>query len=124
MNPAKTPMEILMTVLSQKAFDYIDETACQNQMERYLESLGVQFRREYSLSPGSRVDFYFPNSGIGLEVKANKNWGKMRVYRQLERYAESNEINGLILATGKAQSLPDQINGKPVMIHNLGVAHL
>jgi hypothetical protein len=114
----------LTLVLNGRAFDYLDETACQEQIADYLDSLKILFEREYSLDTSNRIDFFFPRSGIGLEVKAGKRWSKKEVFRQIERYSSFVEIKGLILATGRAQGLPEVLNDKPVRILSLGLGHL
>lgn len=118
------PLDVLFNLLSQKAFDYIDEAVCQQQIGKYLTSFGVVFEPEKVLVGFGRIDFFFPRSGLGLEVKANKQWCKREVFRQMERYAECDSITGLLLATGKMQGLPDTLRGKPARILSLGAAHL
>lgn len=119
-----TPLNTLLSILGKHAFDYVDESVCQRQIGDCLTSYGIEFEREFRLSGKDRIDFYFPRSGIGLEIKAGKLWSKLEVYRQLERYASHETINGLILATGRAQGLPLIINDKPVRLHSMGAAHL
>lgn len=117
-------IETLLNILHSKAYDYIDEKRCQDQMEQHFSELGIGFIREYRLDEHSRIDFFFPTSGIGLEVKAGKSWSRVKVYRQVERYTKYPDIRGVILATGRAQTLPALINEKPIRLHSLGAAHL
>lgn len=123
-NDVQPSINALLALLQRQAFDYVDETACQIQIANYLNRYGIPFEREYSLTPRDRIDFFFPRSGIGLEIKANKRWQKRKVLSQLTRYAEHDSITALILATGAAQAVPEVINGKPCRIHHLGAAHL
>jgi hypothetical protein len=114
----------LITLLELGAFDCADESTCQNQIEIHLTQLGVSFIREYPLKNGI-VDFFFPKSGIALEIKASKKWGKLKVYRQCEKYCvENNVVKGLLLATATAMSLPETIGGKPVAILSLSAGNL
>lgn len=122
MNPANS-LKALEILLSRAQFDYVSEAVCQQQIEIFLTDNGVEFEREFQLNDGV-IDFFFPRSGLGLEIKASKMWSKTQVYRQMERYSKSPVIKGLLLATGKAQGLPDQINEKPVSVHLLGGAFL
>ena len=119
----KSAIDALYQLLSLSCFDYHDETVCQNQFEECLKDAGIQYHREFKLVNGI-IDFYFPKSGLGLEIKASKAWSKMKVYRQCERYLEDARLSGLILATGKSQGMPNSINEKPVKVLNLGVAFL
>ncbi|WP_415913096.1 hypothetical protein [Neptuniibacter sp. QD37_11] len=115
------PIQALIQLLSRGRFDYVDEKVCQEQIERFLITKGVEFEREYILPEGNGIiDFYFPKSGLGLEIKASAQWSKTEVYRQCERYCKCEQITGLVLATGKSQGLPESINGKPVQVFKLG----
>lgn len=117
-------INLLDQLLKNKAFDYIDEITCQNQMEIYFNDLGLKYYREYRLDKSNKIDFFFPVSGIGLEVKAAKLWSKREVYRQLERYSKFDCIKGIILATGRSQGLPKMLNGVPLWLHHMGATHL
>ncbi|ELA9885291.1 hypothetical protein QRL11_004556 [Vibrio parahaemolyticus] len=114
-------LEALIGILRKGKYEFADEKVCQEYLEEHFTNLGLRFEREYRLSDGrSIIDFFFPNSGIGLEVKASKAWNKMGVYRQCERYCLNPEVTGLILATAKPQGLPEQIEGKPTRFYYLG----
>ncbi|MFA0809303.1 hypothetical protein [Microbulbifer epialgicus] len=110
--------------LREGRFDYSDELICQNQIEKFLTARDIKYFREHSLSGAEVTDFYFPNSKLVLEVKAGKNWSKRRVYRQVERYCAHPDVEGLLLATGKVQGLPEAINGCPVRIYQMGLGFL
>jgi hypothetical protein len=116
-------IEMLKQVLSAGKFDCADELRAQNQMAAFLESVGVIFHKEYSLKEGI-VDFFLPNSQIAIEVKANKQWSKTKVFRQCERYCRDERVLGLLLATAKSQTLPSTINGKPVGVFSLGATNI
>ncbi|WP_387692398.1 hypothetical protein [Photorhabdus sp. RM71S] len=74
-------IDAVVELLRRGKFDYADEKVCQSQMESLFIKTGVVFEKEYAFENGT-VDFFFPRSGIVLEVKARKHWNKMRVYRQ------------------------------------------
>ncbi|ARM86122.1 hypothetical protein MARSALSMR5_04102 (plasmid) [Marinobacter salarius] len=116
-------LEALIGLLSRGQFDYADETRCQLMIENFLLECGAVFRREFQLTDGI-VDFFFPRSGLCLEVKASKQWSRRAVYRQCERYCKDDRVTGLVLATGRSQGLPELINGKPVRVFPLGAAFL
>lgn len=116
-------LEALIGLLSRGQFDYADETRCQLMIENFLVECGAVFHREFQLTDGI-VDFFFPRSGLCLEVKASKQWSRRAVYRQCERYCKDERVTGLVLATGRSQGLPELINGKPVRVLALGAAFL
>ncbi|EKF9218930.1 MULTISPECIES: hypothetical protein [Vibrio] len=114
-------LEALIGILRKGKYEFADEKVCQEHMAEHFEAIGLRFEREYHLSDGSSIiDFFFPNSGLGIEVKASKSWNKMSVFRQCERYCLNPEVNGLILATAKPQGLPESIEGKPARVYFLG----
>ncbi|EGR2118897.1 hypothetical protein G6355_12310 [Vibrio cholerae] len=114
-------MDALVELLRKAKLRISDEKKCQEDLEQFLLSEGLPFSREHHLSDGrSIIDFFFPRSGIGIEVKVLKNWGKMKIYRQCKRYCDNTELKGLILMTACPQGLPDIIQGKPAKLHFLG----
>jgi len=116
---------VLMRLLRTRAFNYADEKVCQAEMEAFLTEKGIAYLREHNFGEGVGVcDFFLPRSGIVLEAKAFKTWSKRQVYRQCERYCGRPEVTGLLLATGKAQGLPDTICGKPTRVYQLGLGAL
>ena len=117
------PIDAVVELLRRGRFEYADEKVCQSQMASQFLKTGVVFEKEYVFENGT-ADFFFPRSGIVLEVKASRHWNKTRVYRQCERYCKNDIVNGLVLATGKAQGLPQEIHGKPVRIYQLGIGLL
>lgn len=67
-----------------------------------LNQHGIPFKTEVVLpgvtGRGARIDFFVEKYGIGIEIKKGKpNTGA--VARQLERYASSDIVKGLILIT-------------------------
>lgn len=121
--PSLRPVDVLSRLIAQGRFDYAVESVCQGQVQAYLEQIGAEFIREYPIGRGF-VDFYFPNSGLVLEIKAHKKWSAREVYRQCERYCDDDRVSGLVLLTGKAQGMPGEIAGKPVRVIQLGAAFL
>ena len=118
-------LDALCSLLEREGrFDYSDEKICQNQIEEFLNRKGITFLREHELPGAGITDFYFPNSRLVLEVKAGKGWSKRGVYRQCERYCGHPDVQGLLLATGKIQGMPESINGRPVRIYQLGIGFL
>src|SRR5690606_27675240 len=78
-------------------FSFSQEKQTQADVERYLSLEGLNFEREYRLSPQDIPDFLIKieSGNIALEVKIN--CARRAIYRQLERYAAHKEVNGIIL---------------------------
>jgi hypothetical protein len=95
-------------------FNIENERSVQNVLSDILVSVGVNVKREFKLSDSDRIDFLV--DGIGIEVKLDSSVTKM--IRQLHRYARSDKINALILATAdpKLINIPSTLNGKPVKV--------
>jgi hypothetical protein len=119
----KAELAKVCDLLRQGDFNLMDETMTQDQIEMHFQVNQIPYVREKRLASGF-VDFYLPESGIAIEVKAHKQWQKMAVFRQCERYCQEEEIKGLILATAKIQGLPDQIAGKPARVLQLSLSAL
>lgn len=115
----------LITLLQSGQYRVHDEKACQVDIEEHLIKNSVPFKKEYNLGSSlGIVDFYLPRSRIAIEVKAIKKWNKIAVFRQCERYCLSNEVDGLLLATGAALTLPSDINGKPACVYQISETSL
>lgn len=89
-----------------------------------LSKDGISFIPEYVLGKRSRIDFFI--AGIGIEVKKGIP-NRTNVLRQLEKYAEYEEIKHLILVSErKIFNMPKTIKGKPftciILSKNWGVA--
>jgi len=89
-------------------------------VEAHLEDAGIEFEREKILGPADRVDFLVGGTAVELKIKAQKR----AIYRQMERYAMHDVVDGLILVTAGATSLPARINDKPVFVVKLGLTGL
>lgn len=99
--------------ISMFTYNFSDEEEFQVGLSKALRSAGVEFRREAILSKRDRIDFML-DGGIGIEVKIDGSISALT--RQLFRYAELPEINGLLVAVSlnRLANLPTEINGKPV----------
>ncbi|MGR5347289.1 hypothetical protein [Vibrio mediterranei] len=123
MKPIKPAIAAITELLQRTSLDAQDEKHAQAQLSGILESLAVKFEQEYPLGDGI-VDFYFPESGLALELKALTKQGKMDVYRQCRMYCKDERVKGIVLATGRHQGLPDTIEGKPAAVCALGTGGL
>jgi len=110
----------IIKFLSGKRFPLSDETRLQSSIEEELQRDGVIFKREFRLSPEDRIDFLIGRVGVEVKIKG----GKLAIYRQVERYAQRDAVDALILVTNVAMGMPEEINGKPVHVFNLGRAWL
>lgn len=79
-----------------------------------LTAAGVPFEREVYLNAKDRVDFRVAK--VGVEVKTEGS--VTQVTRQLHRYAQSSEVEAIVLVTDKAKhrAVPRKMNGKTVEV--------
>ena len=77
---------------------------------------GLDFCHEYRLAPRCRIDFRVGR--IGIEVKKGRP-SSAQLTKQLRRYLESLELDGMIVVMQRAITLPGHIAGKPVYIISL-----
>ena len=116
-------MKNIIELLSNKKFDLHNEKVLQQQIEECLIKVGLEFKREVSLSHKDIIDFVVSVNGetIGLEVKISGN--AKSIYKQCERYCK-HPIDAIVLVTNKTIRLPEKINMKPTGIVKLGRAWL
>jgi hypothetical protein len=91
-------------------------------LEQVLREAGLTFVREHPLAEveehqaekKSRLDFWFPELRVAMEVKVRG--APHRVLSQIQRYAEHPAVGGLVLATSLAKlaKVPDHLGFKPV----------
>jgi len=120
-NPAELSLEQrvadLAQLLGRHRYRFSNERDLQDGLQQVLESNAIEHHREYRLTSHDIVDFLVGD--VGIEVKVSGS--PVQVYRQLARYAESEEIAGLILVTARTQLSPAKIIlGKPVKTVKLG----
>lgn len=77
-----------------------------------LEAASLSYSYEVSLSPTDRPDFLV--DGIVVEVKVEGSL--TAVTRQLHRYAQYDDVHGLVLVTSRSKHCrqPATMSGKPV----------
>lgn len=106
--------------LSGKRFSLSDEKRLQAEMEETFTAAGIEYDREYRLSHKDIIDFKIGRIGIEVKIKG----GKLNIHRQIERYAASDELDEIILATNVATGMPETIKDKKIHVFNLGRAWL
>lgn len=108
-------IEKLIKSLQSQRFPLNNEKETQSEIERKFTEAGLSFTREHRLDGENIIDFLVGD--IGIEVKLK---GKPKdIYRQLQRYAEFQQVNHIILVTAKSMGLPAEINGKSVYYINI-----
>ena len=78
-----------------------------------LDAASLPWEHEVRLAPRCRIDLMC--GGVGIEIKRGAV-DKRRVLEQLRRYADCEQICGLILVTEKTVPVPHTIGGKPVRL--------
>lgn len=107
----------LIEALRKKRFILSDEKDLQNQIAEALNAVAIDHQREVIIGARERVDFMVFD-GIAVEVKIKG--GKVAIFRQLKRYAESELVKEIILLSSVSMGLPSMINGKPAHVVSLG----
>ena len=121
MESIDTEMDRLVALVQTSRVPLGTEKETQEGLEKLFQDAGFQVDREVEVAPGSFIDFR-SDAGIGIEVKLK---GSARaIHRQLERYAKSGELTGLILATNRAMGTPTSIEGLPIRVASLGTGWL
>lgn len=103
-------------ILRSAKLDLSSEKAVQEGIESLLKRESMMFDREFRLSDSDIIDFFI--YGVGVEVKINSR-NKVKIFRQLERYAKHEQITSLILVTSHPMGLPETIMGKDAYLINI-----
>ena len=78
-----------------------------------LESQGIEYIHEARLGPRCRIDFLC--GGVGLELKRGKP-NRTQLLAQLARYADCEQVSGLIVIAERSVDLPHTLRGKPLRV--------
>ena len=98
------------------------EIHMQDDIESILNTSNISFEREYRLGSHGVIDFFVPSRGLGIEIKLKAV--RADIVRQLDRYAESDQLNALLLVTMTSLALPKALREKPVYCYRAGLAQL
>jgi hypothetical protein len=98
------------------------EIALQASIGEALTAGAIAFEREKSLGPRDRPDFLLYGGRVVLEAKTRQP--KKAIYRQITRYAQHEQVEAIILVTGTATGMPEEIDGKPVYVVSAGAGML
>ena len=108
---------VVLGALRSCRFTFNTERELQDGIAQALQSAGIEFKREQSLSTTDRPDFLIGSIAIEVKVKGSL----ASVTRQIHRYMLYEEVSCLILVTACAShhNLPRIINHKPVALYSL-----
>lgn len=117
-----TALQELAVFCSRSRLDLSLEKPAQEDLEHLLEEAGYVFEREYKLGSDRRdiVDFFVKVHGANIAIELKTRAQRMAIYRQLERYAHHDQVDGLLLLTGTAMTLPAMIVDKPARVASMG----
>lgn len=79
--------------------------------------------RERALSRRDRPDFIVDVDGLSVAIEVKVAGARSAVLRQLGRYAEHDQVDAIVLASGRrvlAARIPEIIHAKPVLAIHLG----
>lgn len=113
----------VIALLARYRFVAHDECALYVGLEEALTKGGVPYEREKPLTTKgritSRLDFYLPTDRTAIEVKVQGSTGD--ILRQLTRYCEDPEVDGLLLVTtvSRFTLIPDMIAGKRALAYRI-----
>ncbi|MGE4457152.1 MAG: hypothetical protein AB7E13_09455 [Arcobacteraceae bacterium] len=98
-----------------------DEKRLQADICTAFDLHNIPYTREEPLDNGV-VDFMV--GGLAIEVKIRGRASAMNIYRQLERYSQSDRVEAILLITSHTMSIPETINNKPAYLLRLGRTQL
>jgi hypothetical protein len=106
----------ITTALRSYRLRFGTEADLQADIVELLTTEQIDFVREYRLSAKDRIDFLIGR--IGIECKTKGSLGA--IAQQLLRYAESDEIDALVLVTRRQYAMPSTLQGKPLRVVWIG----
>lgn len=110
MTDARLLARRIVTALQSSRIGVSTEASAQKDAAEALTRAGLEVRREVGLSARDRIDLMVGAVGIEVKVKGSRR----EIFRQLERYAESDQIAALVLASSSAWPAGiSTIGGKP-----------
>ena len=103
----------LATLLRSYTYQFTSELELQDAVEQVLTQHEIGYTREGYLDGLDRIDFLVGD--IGIEIKIDGSLSA--VTRQIHRYLQCDQLNGLILLSGRYNHtrVPREMNGKPVL---------
>lgn len=112
----------IAALIEQAAIDVTTELAAQRGIREALERDGIDVAAEVPLNPRDRIDLLAGRVGIEVKIRGGSRRG---ILRQLERYAEADQVGALVLASGGSwPRTVDAVNGKPLFFASLTLGWL
>ena len=112
----------IAVLIERTAIDITTELAAQRAIREALERDGLDVACEVPLNRRDRIDLLA--GPVGIEVKI-RGGARRAIFRQLERYAENDEVQALVLASGGGWPRAiDEVKGKPLLFASLSVGWL
>jgi len=110
-NPSVSLIE-LINILNTYRFRYASEKDLQDGIEEALQTNGIDYLREASISAANRPDFLV--GGIVIEVKIKGSLPAL--LRQISRYVEHDDVESiLVIGTPRwIPSVPKALSGKEI----------
>lgn len=109
-------IQVYDALMSMRAPITTDEYSLHTLAMQALQGAGLKAEHEVLVAPRSRVDIL--SDGIGIEIKRGRP-NKTSLLRQLERYAKSDKILGMLVICEHGLLLPEQVADKPVKVLSL-----
>jgi hypothetical protein len=108
--------EEIVSFIQCRRFSLHSETKTHDEFFVEMAQDGVSLDREVEIAPGDRIDFMHGTIGIEFKVKGQRR----AIYRQCERYCQSDRVHQLVLASNISMGSLKEIAGKPVFVAHLG----
>lgn len=108
---------LIVEVLLQHIFRYVNEGELQDGIWAVLVAAGLDPQREVHLDARSRIDFMVGR--IGIEVKVDGSLSAL--IRQAMRYAKHDGLDEIVIVTTLSRHLnmPDTLNDKRITVAHL-----
>jgi hypothetical protein len=139
-----TAVAKIVAALSGRAISTRDEAVLSKHVAQVLTAARIPFEQEVRLTSRDRIDYVVPEmepepmadgsddrfgklrrrlcplEQVGIELKVEGSLAN--IIRQLDRYAQSDRVDALVLVTTRRSHLqvPDALRGKPITVICLG----
>lgn len=115
MQPVQLAQKIV-TALTNARINLTTESAAHLGVLEALTLAGIEHQSEVRLNARDRIDVLCGSVGVEIKVKQ----ARPKIWNQLERYAENDQVEILILATGRSWPLTtNSVGGVPLLIADL-----
>lgn len=112
----------IIEMVSKYKLGVQNEKILQGQIAEIFIAGKIPFFKEYRLDDKNIPDFYIRQAQIAVEIKIKGS--KKEIYKQCERYSKFDQVKEILLITNRSMGFPEELNGKPCYVVNLGKAWL